>query len=320
MGVEGGPDIPPDVETPAAPGGACSTTQVPSSGARASRTRATTSTAPAEPRRAPGRVERRPSPRRWWPGAAPPEGRAASTARSALTASVGRIPIRIERCRAGSSGHVTSAIRPPPERRPPRPRSPGCPIRPQRSATSRVPARGRPRARSRWSRPGRRPAARTPPSARSAPAVTSWQRLSTTGVSRTSRRGVAGPPRRSAKPNTQLRSSAGRGWSRRCASTTTPERAQGAHVELGDVVAGDVLDHPPAALDDRAVGPDHGHAQEEVAHRPVPRPVGSGRAGGDQASDGRMLADGPDREGRTAGAARGSRPAPPAWRRPRPTA
>ena len=91
-------------------------------------------------------------------------------------------------------------------------------------------------------------------------------------------------------------------------------------MKLRDVVAGDVLDHPPAALDDGAVGPHHGQADQEVAHRPVSRPVRAGRPGGDQPSDGRGCRAAPGRGGRTAGAGGGPRRAPRASRRTPPRA
>ena len=62
--------------------------------------------------------------------------------------------------------------------------------------------------------------------------------------------------------------------------------AQGTDVQLGQVVAGDVLDHAPARLAAGAVGGGDADAEHQVARRAVqqaPRPAG---VGGDHAADG----------------------------------
>ena len=47
------------------------------------------------------------------------------------------------------------------------------------------------------------------------------------------------------------------------------ECAEGAGEELGEIVAGDVLDDLAAASRDGAVGEDDGHAEDEIAERAV---------------------------------------------------
>ena len=64
-----------------------------------------------------------------------------------------------------------------------------------------------------------------------------------------------------------------------------PERPVGAGEQLGQVVAGDVLDHLAARLGDRAVGEHHGHADHEVAHPAVAVAQRAGVGGGDHAAD-----------------------------------
>ncbi len=46
------------------------------------------------------------------------------------------------------------------------------------------------------------------------------------------------------------------------------ECAEGAGEELGEIVAGDVLDDLAAAASDGAIGENDGHAEDEVAKEP----------------------------------------------------
>ena len=70
-----------------------------------------------------------------------------------------------------------------------------------------------------------------------------------------------------------------------------PERPEGPGEELGEFVAGDVLDHVAAGVGDPAVGQDDRDAENEVAQRPVAMLPGPGVRGGEQAADGGARAD-----------------------------
>jgi hypothetical protein len=63
------------------------------------------------------------------------------------------------------------------------------------------------------------------------------------------------------------------------------ERAVGAGQELAQVVAGDVLHHPPAGLDRLAVAGDASQAEEGVARRPGPDPPRAREVAGEHAPD-----------------------------------
>ena len=67
------------------------------------------------------------------------------------------------------------------------------------------------------------------------------------------------------------------------------ERPEGADEELGQVVAGDVLDHLAAALDERARRRDHGHADEEIAARSVEVTPRTGRIARENAAERRFV-------------------------------
>ena len=67
------------------------------------------------------------------------------------------------------------------------------------------------------------------------------------------------------------------------------ERAERADVELREVVAGDVLDHAPAAADERAVGADHADAEQQVAHAALRGAERAREVRGDEAADRRRL-------------------------------
>jgi hypothetical protein len=73
---------------------------------------------------------------------------------------------------------------------------------------------------------------------------------------------------------------------RRSASGRGRSFTVGAHEELGQIVAGDVLDDLAAAAYDRAVAGDRGHPDEQIARGAVEMPAGTGRVGGDHAADG----------------------------------
>src|SRR2546426_10778971 len=67
------------------------------------------------------------------------------------------------------------------------------------------------------------------------------------------------------------------------------ERAERADVELREVVAGDVLDHAPAAGDERAVGADHADPEQEVAHAALGGTERAREGRGDEAADRRRV-------------------------------
>ena len=69
-----------------------------------------------------------------------------------------------------------------------------------------------------------------------------------------------------------------------------PERAERAAVELGEVVAGDVLDDLAARARERAVGERDGDAEHEVARRAVAVAQRAAVAGRDDAADRRRVA------------------------------
>ena len=64
-----------------------------------------------------------------------------------------------------------------------------------------------------------------------------------------------------------------------------PERAVRSGEQLHQIVAGDVLHDPPAALHQRAVGEHHGDADEQVAHLALRQAQRPRRIGGDQSAD-----------------------------------
>ncbi len=81
----------------------------------------------------------------------------------------------------------------------------------------------------------------------------------------------------SASSTATVRAASGCGCSRKLHVGDDAQSAQGAREELGEVVAGDVLDDLAAGLGDRPVGQDDGDADDQVAHGPVAvaaRPVG----------------------------------------------
>ena len=65
-----------------------------------------------------------------------------------------------------------------------------------------------------------------------------------------------------------------------------PQRPERAGEQLGDVVAGHVLDHLAAALRERAVGERHAHTDHEVARAAVAGAQGAGVGRGHDPSDG----------------------------------
>ncbi len=68
------------------------------------------------------------------------------------------------------------------------------------------------------------------------------------------------------------------------------ERAERAREQLGQVVAGHVLDHLAAALRDRAVGERHAHPHHQVARPAVARPQRTRVAAGQDAAERRAVA------------------------------
>ena len=63
------------------------------------------------------------------------------------------------------------------------------------------------------------------------------------------------------------------------------ESAPGAGKQFAEIVAGDILDHPPAGLERLAPAADRAHAQKMVARRPRLDAPGTGEIAGDRAPD-----------------------------------
>ena len=138
--------------------------------------------------------------------------------------------------------------------------------RPQRVV---VLARPRRRSRGRARRRRRRRSGRAPRPRRAAQRTSSASASSGRWASSIARAwSASGSPQRT----TAVAVRAGRGCSRTQTSVITPRVPNDAGGELGQVVAGDVLDHPPAAARDGAVGERERHPDHDVARRAVAVP------------------------------------------------
>ena len=151
-------------------------------------------------------------------------------------------------------------------------------------------------------RPARPPRSRRSARARSPARPPSRRRATAAPAScarARSRRARAARGRRSCRsPSTCAR---GRGCSRTATSTIIPSVPNEPREELGEVIAGDVLDDLAAGVRDRTVRQRDGHAEDEVARRAVAM-AQRARVGGRQ----RRRRPSPRRRRRAAGRARAS--------------